>query len=205
MRRRLAYRPDIDGLRAVAVVCVLLYHAYPTLVPGGFVGVDVFFVISGFLITSLILEELQDGSFTLLGFYQRRVRRLVPALLALLAVCALVSLLVMTPLELTWFGRSLAWSAPFLGHALLAGTQDYFDNMSHLSVLMHLWSLGVEEQFYLLWPLLLMLCVRHGVTRAVVLAVLLSSFLICAWRVLDSPGAQSTLWSVAETDRPTCR
>ena len=201
-RGQLAYRPDIDGLRAVAVTSVLLYHAYPTLLPGGFVGVDVFFVISGFLITSLILAQLQDGSFTPLGFYRRRVRRLVPALLTLLAVCALVGLLVMTPLELSWFGRSLAWSAPFLGHAFLAGSQGYFDNVSHLNALKHLWSLGVEEQFYLLWPLLLMLCVRHGVTRAVVLAVLLSSFLICIRHALDAPGSSfyllsSRMWELA--------
>jgi peptidoglycan/LPS O-acetylase OafA/YrhL len=117
-RARLPYRPDIDGLRAVAVASVIAYHARPALLPGGFVGVDVFFVISGYLITQLILHGLQQGSFTLAGFY-RRVRRIVPPLLVVLTACCLFGWFVLLPGEFSWLGKQLLWCTPFFANVFL--------------------------------------------------------------------------------------
>jgi peptidoglycan/LPS O-acetylase OafA/YrhL len=155
------YRPDIDGLRALAVAAVLAFHGYPAVVPGGFMGVDVFFVISGYLITGLIERDLRQGRFSMLDFYRGRVRRIVPALLAVLAFCCLVSWYVLTPIELAWFGKSNAWSAVFLGNAFSASLGGYFDDWVYPNPLGHLWSLGVEEQFYLVWPVLLVSAQRR--------------------------------------------
>src|SRR5262249_7798043 len=110
----LSYRPDIDGLRGVAVTLVVLYHAVPHLLPGGFIGVDVFFVISGYLITQLILRGLARKDFSLAEFYRRRARRILPALLTVLAACALFGWYALLPGEFAWTGRSIAWCAPFL-------------------------------------------------------------------------------------------
>lgn len=186
-RNALAYRPDIDGLRGVAVICVLLYHAFPTALPGGFVGVDVFFVISGFLITGLVHAGIRAGDFSVLAFYARRVRRLVPALLAVLAAAALFGWFALAPTELSWLGEWIQWSALFLGNAFAARSGDYFENSVLLTPLVHLWSLGVEEQFYLLWPVLLLLTVRYRMTRSILAAVLLSSLVISVWGALSAP------------------
>jgi peptidoglycan/LPS O-acetylase OafA/YrhL len=182
-----AYRPDIDGLRGVAVACVLMYHAFPAVLPGGFVGVDVFFVISGFLITRLVLTEIRSGDFSVFAFYARRVRRLVPALLVVLAASALFGWFALTPRELSWLGTWIQWGAAFFGNALAAGSGDYFQNSVLLTPLIHLWSLGVEEQFYLVWPLLLLLAARYGATRRVLAAVFLSSLVISVWGALSAP------------------
>ena len=181
------YRPDIDGLRALAVVSVLAFHAYPTVVPGGFMGVDVFFVISGYLITGIIARDLRQGTFSLLDFYRRRVRRIVPALLAMLSFCCLVSWYVLTPVELAWFGKSEGWSALFLGNAFSVSLGGYFDDWVYPNPLAHLWSLGVEEQFYLLWPLLLVSAYRRQLTRPVLLAVVGASFAISIWAAFTAP------------------
>jgi peptidoglycan/LPS O-acetylase OafA/YrhL len=187
VRPSLTYRPDIDGLRAVAVTMVIAYHAFPRLLPGGFTGVDVFFVISGYLITQLVLAGLHQGSFSLLGFYQRRVRRIVPALLVVLAACFAVAWFTLLPGEFRWFGRSVLWSAPFLANIFFAHVTGYFDPGAHYNVLLHLWSLGVEEQFYLAWPILLMLAVRYGVTMRVLGAVVVASFAISLWGARAAP------------------
>jgi len=181
------YRPDIDGLRALAVVSVLAFHGYPAVVPGGFVGVDVFFVISGYLITGLIQRDLRQGRFSMLDFYRRRVRRIVPALLAVLAFCCLVFWYVLTPIELAWFGRSSAWSAVFLGNAFAASLGGYFDDWIYPNPLGHLWSLGVEEQFYLVWPALLVSAQRRQLTRPALIAVVGTSFAISIWAAFTAP------------------
>ncbi|HTC14781.1 MAG TPA: acyltransferase family protein [Steroidobacteraceae bacterium] len=173
-----AYRPDIDGLRALAVTLVIAYHVCPQVLPGGFSGVDVFFVISGFLITRLVLDDLSAGRFSLRRFYARRVRRIVPALLLVLASCWLVGWFVLLPGEFRWFGASLLWCAPFLANVFFAHATGYFDPATDANVLLHLWSLGVEEQFYLLWPLLLLLAARARVVTPVLLAVFASSLAI---------------------------
>jgi peptidoglycan/LPS O-acetylase OafA/YrhL len=183
----LAYRPDIDGLRGVAVGLVVAYHAFPGFRTGGFVGVDVFFVISGYLITELILTGLQAGTFSLGEFYRRRVRRIVPALLVVMTACCIFGWLVLLPSELEWLGKSISYSASFLANMFFARTGGYFERTAELNPLLHLWSLGVEEQFYLAWPVLLMLAVRHGVTMRVLIAVIVPSLAISIWGAWYSP------------------
>ena len=154
-RTTLAYRPDIDGLRALAVVGVLLYHAFPTRCASGFVGVDVFFVISGYLITTLIINDLAARRFSLSAFYARRACRLFPALSVVLACTLGVGWAVLMPGEFVQLGRHAMAGAGFASNLLLWHEAGYFDNAGATKPLLHLWSLGVEEQFYLLWPLLL--------------------------------------------------
>jgi len=148
----LQYRKDIDGLRAIAVLLVILFHVHPHRVTGGFIGVDVFFVISGFLITGLIASGLRDGSFRLLDFYARRIRRIFPALAVVLAACLAVGWLVLFPADYLNLGKHVAASAAFVANFTLLHDTGYFDTPSALKPVLHLWSLGIEEQFYLLWP-----------------------------------------------------
>lgn len=151
----LEYRPDIDGLRAVAVMAVVAFHAFPQYLPGGFVGVDIFFVISGYLISGIILRALKQNRFSLLGFYARRVRRIFPALLAMLALVLVLGRLMMLADEFPQLGKHVLSGSGFAMNLILyADTQPYFGSIN--SPLIHLWSLGVEEQFYLIWPLFLM-------------------------------------------------
>jgi len=156
-----AYRPDIDGLRAVAVVAVLGFHAFPDAFPGGFTGVDIFFVISGFLISGIILGELKAGTFTFGQFYARRVRRIFPALALVLGATLFLGWLCLSPYEYEQLGGHVAAGAGFVSNLLLFHESGYFDTDSALKPLLHLWSLGVEEQYYLLWPLLLFALRRH--------------------------------------------
>ena len=151
------YRPDIDGLRAVAVVLVILFHAVPGVVAGGFVGVDVFFVISGYLITSIILRETHAGTFTLQDFYARRCRRILPALIVVLAATWTVGRAALTSDDFRVVGKHIFGGATFTSNIVLWQETGYFDISAIRKPLLHLWSLGVEEQFYLVWPPLLML------------------------------------------------
>ena len=159
--KALAYRPDIDGLRALAVLFVLLFHAFPSLLPGGFVGVDVFFVISGYLITGLILRDLESGQFSLRHFYARRVRRIFPALCLVMAVSLGYGWLVLTAGEYQQLGRHVASGAAFLANFMFWREAGYFDNAADTKPMLHLWSLGIEEQFYMVWPPLLWLWWRR--------------------------------------------
>lgn len=158
--QRPGYRPDVDGLRAVAILAVVGYHAFPEFVPGGFVGVDVFFVISGFLITSLIAKSLDAYSFSLSEFYFRRARRILPAVIVLLVACVLFGYVVLLPDELTSLSHHVAAAAGFVSNILLWHEDGYFAPASEVKPLLHLWSLGIEEQFYLVWPVLLLLLWR---------------------------------------------
>jgi peptidoglycan/LPS O-acetylase OafA/YrhL len=155
----LKYRPDIDGLRAVAVLLVLLNHL-GTRATGGYVGVDVFFVISGYLISSQILTQVQAGRFTIWGFYERRIRRIFPALLALLAVATLVGYLNLAPADLYSFSQSLLAALFSVSNFCFWHQSGYFDAPSLLKPLLHTWSLGVEEQFYIFFPLFLIIVKR---------------------------------------------
>jgi peptidoglycan/LPS O-acetylase OafA/YrhL len=163
------YRPDVDGLRALAVGAVVLFHAFPVSMPGGFLGVDVFFVISGFLITGMLLDDVREGRFSLLDFYLRRVRRILPALLTMFAGVSLLALLILMPDEMERFARNITAGSLFVPNLVLAREQGYFDAAAIDNPLLHLWSLGVEEQFYLLWPAALMLFVPRARARTTVL------------------------------------
>lgn len=171
-----SYRPDIDGLRAISIIAVVAFHAFPGLLRGGFVGVDVFFVISGYLITSILLRSLQQGKFRLSDFYARRIRRIFPALVVVLVATYLVGWLALWPDEYMQFSRYLAAGTGFIANLVLWSDAGYFDTDSALKPLLHLWSLSVEEQFYIAWPLLLWAFWRRNLLL-VALAVLLGSFL----------------------------
>ena len=156
------YRPDIDGLRAIAVGSVVVFHAFPWLVPGGYVGVDVFFVISGFLITTNILGGLSTGTFTIRGFYDRRVRRIFPALAVVLATTYALGWVTLFDKEFEQLGKHVAGGAFFVSNLFLWAEAGYFDTASEVKPLVHLWSLGIEEQFYIVWPLVLWAMSRFG-------------------------------------------
>jgi peptidoglycan/LPS O-acetylase OafA/YrhL len=157
-----AYRPDIDGLRAVAVLGVIGFHAFPVRLPGGFIGVDVFFVISGFLISGIVFRGLAAGSFSAADFYARRVRRIFPGLVLVLAACLAFGWYVLLADEFERLGKHAAAGAGFVANLWLWHQGDYFNRDAASNPLLHLWSLGVEEQFYLLWPPLLVLAWRRS-------------------------------------------
>jgi peptidoglycan/LPS O-acetylase OafA/YrhL len=162
MGNQAIYRPHIDGLRAIAVSLVVLFHAYPSAFPGGFIGVDIFFVISGYLITGIIARDVRAGHFDLVGFYARRARRIFPALLIVLAATLVVGYRWMLPDAYRQLGIDAVASAAFSANIALMLQSGYFDVESAKKPLLHLWSLGIEEQFYLFWPLALMLSARLG-------------------------------------------
>jgi len=168
----IAYRPEIDGLRAVAVGTVVLFHAHLGLFPGGFVGVDVFFVISGYLITSIIARELDTGTFSLLSFYERRIRRIFPALLVVIAACLAVGAWRMTPRHYNSLAESALAAIGFHSNIYFADKAGYFMPAAETLPLLHTWSLGVVEQFYVVAPLLLMLLWRYRWSVVPVLAAL---------------------------------
>lgn len=165
------YRPDIDGLRACAVAIVVLYHAFPKLLPGGFIGVDVFFVISGYLISTLIIENLANESFGLGEFYSRRMRRIFPALGLVLLTSLTLAWFILTPAEYKQLGKHAAAGAGFVSNIVFWNEAGYFDTVATQKPLLHLWSLGVEEQFYILWPALLWLAWRKKINLLRLLAI----------------------------------
>ncbi len=177
------HRPDIDGLRAVAVLPVVLFHAGIPGFSGGFVGVDVFFVISGYLITSILAGQMAGERYSILSFYDRRVRRILPALFVMLAGTTLACLLLMTPVDLRGFAKSLGGTALFASNFVFEAESGYFSNVSDQKPLLHTWSLAVEEQFYIVWPILLALLHRRA--RALILPVTaviaLVSFALSVW------------------------
>ena len=186
-----AYRPDIDGLRAVAVLAVVLFHADAAVLPGGFVGVDVFFVVSGFLIARLIEAECMAGVFSFAGFYERRIRRLIPALAVVFAVSTGLALALLSPSQLEHFAGSLL-AANLLGaNIFFWRTSDYFAVAAEWQPLLHTWSLSVEEQFYLLFPLALVTLRRFGRRNllAVLCAVACVSLAAAVWGAVQAPVA----------------
>jgi peptidoglycan/LPS O-acetylase OafA/YrhL len=172
-----SYRREIDGLRFIAVVSVILYHAGLPVVPGGYLGVDIFFVISGFLITSILLRDLSEQDFSVVRFYERRFRRILPALFLITTLSAIPAAFLLLPSQLTDFGYSLIATATFVSNLLFAGQVDYFTNATDLKPLVHTWSLSVEEQFYIFFPPLLFVLYRFGRTRilAILTAIALAS------------------------------
>ena len=197
-RTRLPYRADIDGLRAIAVLSVIFFHAEFRWAQGGFTGVDVFFVISGFLITGILLREFRDGTFSLARFYERRARRILPALLVVLAATLVACALLMFPADLRVVARSTVSVIAFAANFMFWRGVDfgdltvvnYFGRRIHEQPLVHTWSLGVEEQYYLLFPLSLLVVWR--IRRSWVLPALIAgtalSFALGAWLTPRSPG-----------------
>ncbi|MDH4199254.1 MAG: acyltransferase [Spirochaetia bacterium] len=153
----ITYRPDIDGLRAIAVLSVIGFHLSRKMLPGGYLGVDIFFVLSGYLITSIIWREILTGNFSIIRFYDRRIRRIMPALLTLIFIVAVVSIMLLLPIDLIGFAKSLLATLGFVANIYFWRDTDYFSRNAEEKPLLHLWSLGVEEQFYILFPLILLL------------------------------------------------
>lgn len=186
--RASSYRADIDGLRAIAVVSVVLFHAKLSLFGGGFVGVDVFFVISGYLITGLLMTERRRGGISIAGFYHRRILRIFPALGAVALACLLCAALVFPPQDFADFGRSLVATALFSSNVYFDATQaaaGYFDTSSQTQLLLHTWSLSVEEQFYIAMPLglVLMRARSQGFVLRVLAGATALSFALSLWMV----------------------
>lgn len=196
------YRPDIDGLRAIAVLAVVIFHAFPDLMRGGFVGVDIFFVISGFLISTIIFENLDKGTFSFKEFYARRIRRIFPALTLVLAASYAFGWFALLADEYKQLGRHIAAGAGFLSNFVLWREAGYFDNSAETKPLLHLWSLGIEEQFYIVWPLLLWLVHRrHSNFLVVGVLVALLSFYLNIRGVKSDPVAdfyspQTRFWEL---------
>ena len=185
------HRPDIDGLRALAIVPVVLFHVGARGFFGGFVGVDVFFVISGYLITGILVRELDRGEISLRDFYRRRVLRIFPALFAMLAACAVVAWATMLPGEFAAFARSTFATAVFSSNLFFWRESGYFAPAAHSLPLLHTWSLAVEEQFYLFWPLILMAVPRAGRRWLPWLAgaIAAASFAAAVWQLPRDPAA----------------
>jgi peptidoglycan/LPS O-acetylase OafA/YrhL len=186
------YRPDIDGLRAVAVLPVVFYHAGLSGVPGGFVGVDVFFVISGYLITRIIHNEMLEGRFSMLHFYERRARRILPALLTVMAASLAIGWVWLSPADYDALARSAGSVLIFLSNVWFwQNSGSYFDGAADYLPLLHTWSLAIEEQFYILFPLLLLGLVRMGrrATLWVTAALVLGSLVLAVWASPRMPSA----------------
>lgn len=178
------WRADIDGLRAVAVSSVVLFHAFPRQLEGGYVGVDIFFVISGFLISSIIFNNLNKRKFSFADFYGRRVRRIFPALVLVLASCYAFGWHALLSDEYQQLGKEIAGGAGFVSNFVLWSASGYFDSSADLKPLLHLWSLGIEEQFYMVWPLLLWVAWKSRINFLVVtLTVAVASFALNLYQI----------------------
>lgn len=183
------YRREVDGLRAIALLAVMFFHAGAETFGGGFVGVDVFFVISGYLITTIIIAELANDSFSIMYFYERRARRILPTLLFVIAACIPIAWFVLPPSDMKDFGRSLVALSIFSSNILFLNESGYFDTAAELKPLLHTWSLALEEQFYLLLPGLLLLAWRFGKNAVIALLVIftLVSFGFAYWATFNRP------------------
>ena len=186
------YRDDIDGLRAVAALLVVAFHCgFAKFVPGGFVGVDIFFVISGYLITGIVQAEVQAGRFSLWQFYERRVRRLFPALIAVYVAILLASFALLFPSETAQQAKNAIASILFVSNIYFYLGTDYFDSASRFNALLHTWSISVEEQYYLFFPPLLALAYRRfrAASKPAIAVVLVVSLALAQWRVADDASA----------------
>ncbi len=198
-----SYRSDIDGLRAVAVCGVIAYHAFPRLCQSGFVGVDIFFVISGFLISGIILRDIEKGRFSFLEFYRRRIRRILPALLVVLAAVWAMGWFILMPEDYRVLGWHVSAASVFLSNLVLGRESGYFDKAVEFKPLLHLWSLAVEEQFYLLWPITLLILRNRQLRLVLILSgcVILSFGLhiiaVQKYPVWDFYSLPTRLWELA--------
>ncbi|WP_180862813.1 acyltransferase family protein [Cupriavidus pauculus] len=199
----LDYRPDIDGMRALAILAVVGFHAFPGLLPGGFAGVDIFFVISGYLITRHILKDIEDGRYSTARFYAKRVKRIFPALIAVLAASAALGWLILTPEEYESLGRHMIAGAGFFANIQNWKESGYFDRAADTKPLLHLWSLGVEEQFYIVWPLILTVLSRKrgwlgkGMVALIVLSLAFSMVTVYRDVTADFYSPLTRFWELA--------
>lgn len=183
------YRPDIDGLRAIAVMSVVVFHYFPTALPGGFIGVDVFFVISGYLITSIITKDIYSNSFSFTDFYRKRILRIFPALLLALLFCLVYGWLYLLPSEFKNLGKHIFSGSYFISNITLWMESGYFDTSSAYKPLLHLWSLGIEEQFYLIWPVILITLAKSRRSAEVIsISILIVSLCYCIYTRSDNSG-----------------
>lgn len=186
----LKYRSDIDGLRAIAVLPVVLFHADLTAFSGGYVGVDIFFVISGFLITGIISREIQNGDFSIITFYERRVRRIFPALFVMFFFTLAAGVFLLLPSDLEKLGASVVAATTFVSNIFFLRTSGYFERTAELNPLLHTWSLAIEEQYYLFFPILLMVLWKFRWN----------------WKVVTSAGlVLSFVYSIYMTDHYTSK
>ena len=198
----LKYRPDIDGLRAVAVLSVVAFHAFPSLMKGGFIGVDIFFVISGFLISTIIFEGLDNGIFSFTEFYAKRIKRILPALLLVLVASFTFGWFTLFADEFRQIGKHIVAGAGFVSNVVLWSESGYFDNSAEMKPLLHLWSLGIEEQYYIIWPFLLWLAWRSRFNLfTFTIAGLLVSFILNIKGIKQDPVAtfylpQTRFWEL---------
>ena len=178
------YRPDIDGLRAIAIIAVVWFHAYPSSLRSGFIGVDIFFVISGFLISSIIFSNLERGTFSFGEFYIRRIRRILPALTTVMLSSLIFGWFALTAQEYKQLGEHLAGGAAFISNFLLWSESGYFDTAAETKPMLHLWSLAIEEQFYIFWPLLMALAWRkHKSFLTIMLMIAVASFAFSIYQI----------------------
>src|SRR5579871_2879805 len=188
VQRHAAYRPEIDGLRSLAVISVFVFHLGGALVPGGFVGVDIFFVISGFLITGLLLANIEAGTFSLVVFYQRRIARIAPALFLVLTFTLAAAGLIYAAQDFGSVGAMASFAAMSLVNMKLIFAGSYFEVSKDAQPLLHYWSLSVEEQFYVFFPLTLALLSRVKRFRtALILIATAASFASCVILTKASP------------------
>lgn len=184
------YRPDIDGLRAVAVLCVLVFHAFPSVLPGGFIGVDIFFVMSGYLISTILFESLKNNTFSFFDFYLRRAKRIFPSLIVVLIFCYFLGWNILFPIELKGLSKHILGGSIFASNIVSFLENGYFDVSADFKPLLHLWSLGIEEQFYIVWPFILWLCwKRKSIIAFVIVLSILISFGINVWTVNTNSNA----------------
>jgi peptidoglycan/LPS O-acetylase OafA/YrhL len=196
------YRPDVDGLRAIAILSVIAFHVFPTWIRGGFIGVDIFFVISGYLISSIIFENLQRHSFSFTEFYVRRINRIFPTLLLMLVFCYSLGWFTLLAGDYQLLGKHIAGGAGFISNLMLWNESGYFAKSAEITPLLHLWSLGIEEQFYIGWPLLLWIAWKSKLNLlAVAIALALVSFTLNVYTVrVDAVAAfyspQTRFWEL---------
>ena len=183
------YRREIDGIRALAVIPVILFHAGFGLFSGGYVGVDVFFVISGYLITGIVMNDIKRGTFSIADFYERRIRRILPALFLVVLICAPAAFFILLPSDLKEFGQSLIAVATFSSNMFFWSQSGYFHGAAELKPMLHTWSLSVEEQFYVFFPILLLLMWRwkRKLIVPVLLAIAVASLFLAEWGALNKP------------------
>ena len=177
------YRPEIDGLRALSILPVVLFHAGFSLFDGGFIGVDIFFVISGYLITTIIINDIEINKFSVSYFYERRARRILPAMFVIILVCIPFSYLLMLPSQIINFSESIVAVTFFVSNIFFWQKTGYFTQLAEETPLLHMWSLAVEEQFYLLFPLLILIIYKFGKSKLfwIIFIFILVSIALSEW------------------------